>query len=94
MIQGQFRHFHLRKTFIETACEVGVRNFRVQFAVYLIISFFNSSHKQTKSGFMPGIGNHFEDESAELLLGVCKIPLIGLLACHTGMMSLILLRLQ
>ena len=47
-----------------------------------------------KSGFMPGRGNDFEDESAELLLGVCKIPLTGLLACHTGMMSLILLRLQ
>ena len=43
---------------------------------------------------MPGRGNDLDGESAELLLGVCKIPLIGLLACHTGMMALLLLLFQ
>lgn len=56
---------------------------------HLILSHFVlfclvSSHKCAKSGFVPSKWNETANGVSEVLLGTCRVPLIGLLSRNTG----------
>ena len=51
----------------------------------IVVNIIFASQKKIKSGFISAMYDELEDDHSELLLGDCKIPLIGLLSRNTGM---------
>ena len=53
--------------------------------IMMIMNIIFASQKKIKSGFLSAMYDEFENDHSELLLGDCRIPLIGLLSRNTGM---------